>query len=143
MKGMNVYKPVPEYKEISFTQTNPVAGTTYPVTGMVNQRNVIFDSITAMVTWTVQPDPIDCFVTLDSTGAQTASFNNPVSATWYKVRKDWPELVDYLGFNATTLTQYQGAGMLMGQVVSVSVRTGNVTPGTVQNLNCIIKYWQY
>lgn len=121
------------------SQANPTSGTQYEV--LATTQNVRLISISVMVTWTVQPTPLEVWVTIDGISTRFY-FNNPVSATDY-----FPFITP--GVLATALLQDMNVWnnalvsrpyILECKSIRVQVET---TGGTVQNLDCRVKYAQW
>ena len=118
-------------------QANPVSGTPYAwktAAGVLlgTQRNVRIIAISASVTWTVQPSPLEVRVTIDGV-VLNAPFVNPATATpYYAVRGPF----DTLALNDTDFT-YLNEALLEGRSVLIEFET---TGGTVSNLSGNIKW---
>lgn len=125
---------VPAMKqEITFSQANPVSGTKYTV--LDTAANVRILGIYALVTWTVQPNPLEVHITIDGQ-ALVATQANPVSNTMYFVTKG---AVTQFNMSVTDMSEYI-AFLLEGRSVKVEVET---TGGTVSQVDCYLKYQQY
>ena len=112
------------------SQANPVSGTKYTV--LAATPNVRLIMVHAIVTWTVQPTPLEIHITADGQ-LLTFPFTNPVTATQY-APNSWAgnDPGGFLSVNALTL-----AFILEGRSVKVEVET---TGGTVSNIGARVKY---
>lgn len=123
------------------TVTNPVSGTKYEWrtggTGagasLGTQKNVRIISIAVKVTWTVQPTPLQCHITIDGNDVESHK-DNPVSATFYSLSNTWPDLSS-LGLDAV-VSQYNGI-ILEGRSIKIEFET---TGGTVSEITARVKW---
>jgi len=117
--------------DATLDQASPVSGTKYEV--LATTKNVRIIGISAVCTWTVQPDPLEVHVTIDG---QLLSFHftDPVSTTPYFA---------YLDANRTAINQAMDSSvgkeafLLEGRSVKVEAE---ITGGTVSNLSARVKY---
>ena len=112
-------------------QNNPVSGTKYVV--LDTTKNVRIIGIEVHVTWTGQPTPLECHITIDGQ-SYTASFTDPVSNTLYHVGSSGS--TSGFVFSSSDL-QNSRAFLLEGRSVKVEVET---TGGTVSSLKARVKY---
>lgn len=112
------------------TQANPVSGTKYTV--LDTTKNVRIISIHALVTWTVQPTPLEIHITIDG---QTiiCSIANPDSdiahvAENFTNSPNWGLVAAY---------QQDTAFILEGRSVKIEAE---ITGGAVSNLAARVKY---
>ncbi len=115
------------------SQASPSTGNKYTV--LDTTLKVRIYGVNIVVTWTVQPDPLEVHLTID--GISIAhSFTNPVSTTNYIV-----VVAPWLAANAMTLATWDAAYgrnfLYEGQSIKVEAET---TGGTVSNLSCRVKY---
>ena len=116
-------------------QANPVSGTKYTVLDTV--RNVRILSMGIMVTWTVQPTPLELHGTIDGITYKWSK-TNPVSATWY-----FPYVSPQLATNAQVLTntlESEKAFYIDAKSVKIEAET---TGGTSNPLQCRVRYAKY
>jgi len=120
--------------------TPPVSGTKYEwstdgsvANALGSQKNVNLLAIGVAVTWTVQPTPLEVHITIDGQ-AYTASFANPVSATYYRV---FIPVSGILELTNQTPTHSGAFSLLKGRSVKVEAET---TGGTVSALNMLVKW---
>jgi len=112
------------------SQANPISGDKYTV--LDTTKNVRIIGIQAVVTWTVQPTPLECHITIDGLSL-TASQTDPVSGTGYHV-----EIVEGGGtFRFTLATHENRAFLVEARSIKIEVET---TGGTVSNLSARVKY---
>lgn len=114
-------------------QANPVSTNTYSV--LVATEDVRILSISASVTWTVQPSPLEAIVMVDGNTILHQQAD-PVSTTEYTplITPATPEnlqLMDTTGVISSRAFLYEG------QSVAVQART---TGGTTSNLSCRVKW---
>ena len=120
--------------DIKIEQASPTSGTQYEVLPFTNHVHII--SLTARVTWTVQPTPLEAHVTVDGV-VITFSRTNPVSATNYMAslgNSMAPSTAQVFDTSDTAATR----DILSGRRVQVTVE---ITGGTVSLLECRLKYW--
>jgi hypothetical protein len=130
-------KPVfQQQADATLSQANPVSGTKYTVLDTVKNARIITIAIT--VTWTVQPAPLEVWVTIDG---QTLRFFHatPVSAQPYEAITNAPQNADQplIEIGAWATEPYNFGFLLEGRSVKVEVET---TGGTVSNLSARVKY---
>lgn len=127
-KVPDVFKQQPD---ATLNQDNPESGTKYEVLPTKKRCRII--SIRVTCTWTVQPTPLECHITIDG---QTilASQTDPVSGDAYI-----PNLSPTSnGATFDTLDYSRSrAFMIEGRNVKVEVE---ITGGTVSNLSARVKY---
>jgi len=134
MKKSRYEYPVPEHQaDATLNQANPVSGTQYEV--LATTPNARIYGIMVMVTWTVQPTPLEIHVTIDGRSLNFSQVD-PVSATPYMA---WfsPGRAENLQYLITIAAQNIPAFLLEGRSVRVQVET---TGGTVSNLSARVKY---
>jgi len=137
---------VPQHQADAYVdQANPVSGTKYEWSSDGTQanklgalKNVRIISLAAMVTWTVQPSPLEVWITIDGV-AMRFFFNNPVTATQYYPSEKPGLDVNNQGLDVTIFRPYQ-AFLLEGRSVKVEIET---TGGTVANLDLRVKYTKW
>lgn len=123
--------------DAALSQANPTSGTNYEA--LATTKNVRVLSISASVTWTVQPTPLVITVTVDGV-SYIFTQADPVSTTNYIC---WipPYTAPANGWCiASTGVAYQDMVrdfLLDGKSVKVEAK---ITGGTVQNLSCRVKY---
>ena len=122
--------------DATLSQATPTTATLY--TALDTTRNVRIHSVTASVTWTVQPTPLDVVITIDG-NTVTHSFTDPVTATVYAIAES--VAADDAAATAQVLATTLSATVLLaiyeGQSVKVEART---TGGTVSLLTARVKY---
>jgi len=119
--------------DASLSQANPISGTKYEV--LATTRNVRIIGITASVTWTVQPTPLEIHITIDGQ-AYTFTVTDPVSATKYYARFLSSQTITTQPL-VTTDVEVTRSFLLEGRSVKVEAET---TGGTVSNLSATVKY---
>lgn len=113
-------------------QANPVAGYQYEV--LATTRNVRIYSITIQVTWTVQPSPLQVWITID--GQTYECFRiDPVTATPYQLHTFRIDLNRNMIDVASGVTP--SGFVLEGKSVRVQAET---VAGTSSNMTCRVKY---
>ena len=130
------YEPAWELQtDATVAEAPPGSGTKYTL--LATTANVKIISISAVVTWTVQPTPLEIHLTVDGVPVRFAQ-TDPVSTTNY-YPKLLPQQTAILQQCATTVTAatLSALGLCTGRSVKVEVET---TGGTVQNLDARIKY---
>jgi len=123
--------------------TPPVSGTKYAwstdgsvAKALGAQKNVNLLAIGVAVTWTVQPTPLEVHITIDGQ-VYTASFTDPVSATYYRVFIPVSGIIELTNQTPT----HSGAFSLFeGRSIKVEAET---TGGTVSALNMRVKWTQW
>jgi len=133
MKGIGGPKVPAQQAEITYSLALPVSGAKNVV--LAPTANVRIIAIYALVTWTVQPNPLEVHITIDGQ-LLTAAQANPATATMYFVQK---AATVSLQFSVTDLTPYLSF-LLEGRSVKIEVET---TGGTVQSIDCYVKYQKY
>lgn len=121
--------------DVTLNQANPVSGTQYAVLPATTFVRIIAGY--AVVTWTVQPSPLELHATLDGITIDH-QFVNPVSLQPYN------------------LEDYYASRVITAQYLAVAVRsrpfyyettagsvTAETTGGTVQNLSASIIYARF
>ena len=125
-------KPIFKHQDdATINQANPVSGTKYEV--LAETKNVRIISIAVRCTWTVQPTPLEVWITVDG---QTMRFYfpDPISDTWYKGYIADESVEGYLTVDYAA--QYR-AFLLEGRSVKVEAE---ITGGTVSNLSARVKW---
>jgi len=122
------------------SQADPTANTLYTV--LAATKNVQIRSVSASVTWTVQPNPLEIVITVDGQ-TWNFSFANPVTATNYILAESVASLA--LAESAQILATTLSATVTFHRAfearsVKVEARTGKTTAGTVSNLSARVKY---
>ncbi len=119
--------------DAAISQAAPVSTTIYTVLATTPNARII--SLSAQVTWTVQPTPLEIVVTIDG---QTIiyAYANPISATPYFAKTASQSAPASQEMTSTDPTIYR-AFLLEGRSIMVQART---TGGTVSNLTCRVKY---
>lgn len=120
--------------DAAISQANPVSTTLYTV--LPTTRNARIISLSAQVTWTVQPDPLEIIVTIDG---QTITFfkTNPATNTPYGARSAEQSDPALQALDTVGGFAHYRAFLLEGRSVQVQART---TGGTTSNLTCRMKY---
>mgnify|MGYP001050958184 CR=1 FL=1 len=125
--------PVPLYQaDAVLSQDDPVSGTRYVV--LDTTKNVRIISVSVKCTWTVQPTPLQIWITVDGHEISCALID-PVSGTSYEVVNN-PVVVGG-GLTAITYTADRQAPIFEGRSIKVEAE---ITGGTVQNLTARVKY---
>jgi len=131
---MDVKKfPVPEHQaDAIFSQVNPISGTKYLMLDITKNCRVIGIDISCV--WTVQPSPLEIYITIDSVN-YTASKVDPVSAAYYVV---------YAVPTSTGLSLIVGADAIKERAFLLEGRSikieAAITGGTVSSLFGRVKY---
>lgn len=119
--------------DATLSQASPSTGVKYTILDTV--KNVRIYGANVVVTWTVQPDPLEIHLTIDGVSL-THSFTNPVSTTNYMI-----VIAPWLAETSLTLatwdTAFTAGFMYEGHSVKVEAET---TGGTVSNLSGRVKY---
>lgn len=139
--------PPKRQADLLVTMAPPISGTKYEwsTDGTVpnavgTKKNIKLLSLTAKVTWTVQPSPLEIHVTIDGIAYIFAKID-PVSATIYYAREYANAAANAQALVTSEYLHERGnAGLLVGRSILVEVET---TGGTVQNLDARIKLAQY
>ena len=132
MRGACQTYAVPKHQaDAVLNQAAPVSGTKYVVLDTTKNARIL--SIMVQCTWTVQPDPLEVHVTIDSQNL-TRGETNPVSTTYYYVaiQGNIPLILI-----TTAGTSHSRAFLLEGRSVKIEVE---ITGGTVSNLSATVKY---
>jgi len=116
------------------SQANPGSGTQYPVLAAQEAPVRIYAAITS-VTWTVQPTPLELHGIFE-TRAYPMTRGNPVSGTDYFMSKNEAAEGFWLGTDITVMNR---AAFLV-DIRNMGGIVGEVTGGTVQNLDVRIKW---
>jgi len=116
-------------------QDNPVSGTKYTV--LDTTKNVRLISITAKVTWTAQPNPLEVWITIDGQVMRHYQ-SNAASEAAYFVQTIENESLTYQHLK-TAQTAENRSFLYEGRSVKVEVET---TDGTVSNLSARVKYYK-
>ena len=125
----------PEHQADAFFQdSSPVSGTKYEVLAETEFVRVI--SIAAQVKWTVQPTPLEIYVTVDGQ-TLTATRNNPVDSSWYYIFHAANTGGGTLMTNTSLGYAAYKAFLLEGRSVKIEVE---ITGGTVSLLKCVVKW---
>ena len=131
-------KPVNVHQaDAVLSQASPVSGTKYTV--LDTTSDVRIHSIMAMVTWTVQPTPLEVHLTIDG-NALTFTLANPVTATPYYANLTPGAAATAQVLAIDSITTIARAFLLEGRSVKIEVET---TGGTVSNLTCRVVYGRY
>lgn len=120
--------------DATLTQANPVSGTKYTV--LAATSNVRLIGIETHVTWTVQPTPLLCVVTIDGI-AYEFSVANPVSTTKYYVSIGMSAAEVNMALEATDRVSTGRPFLLEGRSVKVEIKT---TGGTTSEIYGRVKY---
>lgn len=115
-------------------QASPVSGTLYAVLSGYRIRII---GLIVKVTWTVQPSPLDVYITADGVVYHFTQAN-PVSATPYKPVIDLAVDEANQLMSATTLQNLPF--LIEGRSVTVDAKT---TGGTVSALVCRVHYGKW
>lgn len=133
MKKHKFAYPVPAHQaDASLSQAGPISGTKYAVLNTTKNARII--TVMVKVTWTLQPNPLECHVTIDGQSL-TGQKINPVSGTAYYLNTN-PANVDTLALSDSLYAVNQ-AFLFEGRSVKIEVET---TGGTVSNLSCVVMY---
>jgi len=114
-------------------QAAPVSGDKYTV--LDTTKNVRIFAISLIVTWTVQPTPLELHITIDGQ-TQKYSMTNPVSATGYQPKLASGRAAGIMFLDPTD-TIISRAFLFEARSIKIEVET---TGGTVSNLHCRVKY---
>lgn len=123
--------------DATLSQANPVSTTLYEVLAITKNVRVI--SMAAIVTWTVQPSPLDIVVTIDG---QTLTFTlaNPSSAGWklaFKQQHQPPTAQVLISASGGEVDDRKAFLGIEGRSVRIQART---TGGTVSSLEARVQY---
>lgn len=119
--------------DVTLNQANPVSGTTYTILDTTNNVRIL--GIEVIVTWTVQPTPLEIHIAVDGQSYSIA-FANPVSVSVYRVRK---RAAPAAKFDLLAAAVVQGI-VIEGKSVKIEAET---TGGTVQNLSGTVWYSRF
>ena len=122
---------VKEQPDATLDQANPVSGTKYTVLDTV--RNARIKSISVRCVWTVQPTPIELWVTIDGQTIRHR-FDNPETAKSYYALKAKGLDANNQGLSLSSESE---AFIYEGRSVKVEAE---ITGGTVSNLSARVKY---
>jgi len=130
------YLPVPpEYQEDGYIdQANPVSGTQYEVLATTPNARII--GIGAVVTWTVQPTPLEIWIAIDG---QTIRLyvDSPTNNTWYNARI-YEQLSDVVGHPLSTgVMSEERTFLIEGRSIRIQAET---TGGTTSRLRSRVKW---
>jgi len=114
-------------------QATPTPGTQYTVLAATAYPCRIID-IECQATWSVQPSPLECHLTID-TIVDKASQGNPVSGTSYYVYQIPVSGGD--GYAFSTSNQVARAFLIEGQSITIKVE---ITGGTTDPLEAKVAY---
>jgi len=134
MRGAGKRIPVPEQQaDATLNQANPVSGTKYVVLDTTEHARII--GISVVVTWTVQPTPLEIHMTIDG---QSLVFTktDPVSATQYAAQLQETQAVTAQSLTNATRCDHR-AFLIEGRSIKIEAET---TGGTVSNLSARVKY---
>lgn len=117
---------------VTLAQAGPTSGLKYEVLGTTKLVELIGCNI--LVTWTLQPTPLEIHLTIDGV-AYIASKANPVSARGYELylSAEGFSLADSALVNVATI----GRPLFRARSVKIEAET---TGGTVQNLGSSVTY---
>lgn len=122
--------------DATLNQPTPTPGTPYTVLSAT--KDVRIYSISAVATWTVQPNPLEVHITIDG-DTITHAFANPVTATNYVAYRS-PHLADtaqLLLAQAAANDLTAPAFLYEGNLVEIAVE---VTGGTTNPMAARVKY---
>jgi len=125
-------KGVQQQDDATLDQDSPVSGTKYSVLDTKGHK-VRIKSICLTCTWTGQPTPLECHITIDGK-SKTVTQADPVSGTPYYVAIN-ADAVNPV-FGTTDLTPYQA---FLCEARSIKIEA-EITGGTVSNLSARVKY---
>lgn len=129
------YNVCPEHQtDATLSQANPISGTKYEVLATTKYVRII--AIAASVTWTLQPSPLQIWITVDGVSIGSIQMNNPVSTTKYYANIGAEDSEATLEIYASARAIYK-AFILEGRSVKIEAET---TGGTVQSLDVRVKY---
>jgi len=132
MKKSRYEYPVPEQQaDATLNQATPVSGTQYEV--LATTRNCRIITIAVRCTWTVQPTPLEIWITIDGV-TERHYFTDPVSDTAYYVGNEQPFVAEN---NMATAPHVHRAFYEEGRSVKIEAE---ITGGTVSNLSARVKY---
>jgi len=123
--------PPKHQADVVFSQANPLSGTKYTV--LNTTKNVRILGIQLVCTWTVQPNPLECHITIDGQLLRAVRAD-PVSATKYYVEERMSS-----SNPCTTSTDLTGNKPFIYEGRNVKIEV-EVTGGTVSNLSALVKY---
>ena len=131
--------PIPRYQPAAIINIpNPVSGTQYLILGAIPNARII--SVAIWCEWTAQPTPLELHGACDGETLRWF-FANPATGVYY-----YPSGMDSrtndlgMGLDTTRFEAYR-AFLLEGR--SVGPWYAEITGGTVQSLQAIIKYARY
>ena len=125
-----VFKDQPD---ATLDQDNPESGTKYEVLATTKRVRIIH--IAVRCTWTVQPSPLEVWITIDGKTVRCVQ-TDPENNVWYYPIEVYPENVDMTMGKA----EYKGiARSFLREGRSVKVEA-EITGGTVSNLSARVKY---
>ena len=131
--------PIPRYQPAAIINiANPVSGTQYLILGAIPNARIIDAAI--WCTWTVQPTPLELYTTKDGIPLRW-SFANPATAVYY-----YPSGMDARNPDnnmALDVTRYGAYRAFLMEARNVGPWYAEITGGTVQSLQAIIKYSRY
>ena len=130
--GKPHYGPPTLQTDATISQANPVSGTKYEVLALTKNCRLIETIV--VVTWTVQPTPLEVHITVDGI-LRSYSIANPVSASGYGV-----SAIAYTASGGTlsaTYTSTYKPFIVEGKTIKVEVET---TGGTVSNISARVVY---
>ena len=121
--------------DATLDQANPVSGTKYTILDTTKKVRVF--SIVVQCTWTVQPTPLEAYLTIDGT-EYPASQTDPVSTqSYYPVYTCLAPNVSSIMIAIGTEAQRYGNLMLDARSIKIEAE---ITGGTVSNLSGRVKY---
>ena len=128
-----VFKQQPD---ATIDQANPVSGTKYEV--LAETKNVRIIGISVRCTWTVQPDPLEIWVTADGQ-TQRWYVPSPASIKDYIAMTPASSVVSHTNLSMVewSASMFFGAFLLEGRSVKVEAE---ITGGTVSNLSARVKW---
>ena len=135
--ALQTYNSLYEYQDdATLVQDDPVSTEINPV--LLASDKVKVYSISASVTWTVQPSPLEIIVIIDGTTTILHVQEDPVSEQEYSAillagEPPWLQGMDTTGLASSRAFIYEGHN------VAINART---TGGTVSNITCRVKWGQ-
>lgn len=118
------------------TQPNPASGTKYTI--LDTTKNVQIRSISVRVSWTVQPSPLEVWVTIDGQTIKH-TFANPVTATYYLAEVLAEQLATAQGLIDSATRDPSKTRDFLYEGRSIKVQA-EITGGTVSALDGRVKY---
>jgi hypothetical protein len=131
-------KPPVHQPDAVIAQANPGTGVQYPVLAALTPNPRII-SLAISCTWTIQPTPLEAHFIIDG-NAITHTIANPASAVWHEASLFIQNAPAAQNLNTPINVSQYRAFLYEGRAIGV---TAEITGGTVQNLDCRIKWAQY